>query len=116
MIQRHGVEIYQWEQEGYQPLVFFDGWQVALLNWEPVFDLKNLSEIERHRQTDEVFMLVKGKAVLFTINAEGKMNVDDMLPNVIYNVTQDSSEMRSNVKNRILREMKDVKRIAESIS
>lgn len=90
MMQKAGMEVHQWEGEGYQPLVFFDGWQVALLNWEPVFDLENLGEIERHNQTDEVFVLVKGNAALFTIDAEGNMRVEDMLPNVIYIVTQGS--------------------------
>ena len=90
MTQKPGLEMHQWDQEGYQPLVFFAGWQVALLNWEPVFDLQNLGEIERHCHTDEVFVLLKGKAVLFTIDAEGNLNAEDMLPNTIYNVTQGS--------------------------
>jgi len=70
------------------PLVFSHDWQVALLNWEPIFDLDNVSEIERHNQTDEVFVLVKGQAVLFTITADGEMNVVEMRPHVIYNVLQ----------------------------
>jgi mannose-6-phosphate isomerase-like protein (cupin superfamily) len=85
---RPGLEIYTWDQAGYQPLVFSHGWQVALLNWEPVFDLENAGEIERHNQTDEVFVLVKGRAVLFCLTPEGRMQVEDMRPNVVYNVTQ----------------------------
>ncbi len=83
-----GLEIYTWSQAGYQPLVFSHDWQVALLNWEPIFDLEKAGEIERHNQTDEVFVLVKGKAVLFCVTPDGKMTVEDMRPNVIYNVTQ----------------------------
>ena len=70
------------------PLVFSHDWQVALLNWEPIFDLDNAGEIERHNQTDEVFVLVKGQAVLFTITADGEMNVVEMRPNVVYNGLQ----------------------------
>jgi ureidoglycolate hydrolase len=88
MSRRPGLEIYTWDQTGYQPLVFCQGWQVALLNWEPVFDLEKAGEIERHNQTDEVFVLVKGQAVLFCITPDGQMQVEDMRPNVIYNVTQ----------------------------
>jgi hypothetical protein len=88
MSRRPGLEIYTWDQTGYQPLVFCQGWQVALLNWEPVFDLEKAGEIERHNQTDEVFVLVKGRAVLFCITQNGQMQVEDMRPNVIYNVTQ----------------------------
>jgi hypothetical protein len=90
MFQKRGLEMYQWEGEGYQPLVFFDNWQVAVLNWEPIFDLKNLGEIERHNSTDEVFVLLKGKAVLFTLTADGRISVEDMHANKIYNVTQGS--------------------------
>lgn len=88
MTDRTGIEIFQWEEVGYSPLVFFDGWQVALLNWEPPFDPKNLGEIERHNNTDEVFVLLKGKAILFSITAEGKIQVEEMIPHAVYNVTQ----------------------------
>jgi hypothetical protein len=90
MIQKPGLEIHQWEQQGYQPLVFSHDWQVALLNWEPIFDLDNSGEIERHNQTDEVFVLVKGKAILFTITSDGEMNVEEMFPNAIFNVIKGS--------------------------
>ena len=85
-----GLEIFKWDQPGYQPLVFSHGWQVALLNWEPCFDQALLGEIERHNQTDEVFVLVNGKAVLYTVSTQGMLQVEEMLPNVIYNVTQGS--------------------------
>jgi hypothetical protein len=83
-----GLEIYSWDQQGYQPLVFSHDWQAALLNWEPIFDLENIGQIERHNQTDEIFVLVKGKAALFCITPDGYMQVENMLPNVIYNVIQ----------------------------
>ena len=83
-----GMTIHRWEGQGYQPLVFSHDWQVALLNWEPVFDTAAQGEIERHNQTDEVFVLVKGKAVLFTITETGEMLIEEMEPNVIYNVTR----------------------------
>jgi len=35
-------------EEGYKPLVFSADWQVAHLNWEPLFDLENAGEIERN--------------------------------------------------------------------
>ena len=67
------LEIYSWDDEGYSPLVFSDGWQVALLNWEPLFDRANLTEIERHNDTDEVFVLLRGKAVLFVRADDGEL-------------------------------------------
>jgi mannose-6-phosphate isomerase-like protein (cupin superfamily) len=79
------LEILNFSEEGYKPLVFSADWQVAQLNWEPIFDLKNAGEIERHMNSDEVFILWKGEAVLFVSTKEG-MQVQEMQPGVIYNV------------------------------
>jgi hypothetical protein len=84
-----GLEIFRWSEPGYQPLVFSQDWQVALLNWEPAFDLPNIGEIERHNQTDEVFILIRGRAVLFTIT-DTAMQAADMQPGAIYNVLRGS--------------------------
>jgi len=82
-----GLQIHEWNQEGYQPLLFHHDWMVALLNWEPLFNLAKLGEIERHNHTDEVFVLIQGNAVIFTIDEQG-MQTEEMLPGVIYNVRQ----------------------------
>ncbi len=82
-----GLDIYEWKETGYSPLVFSHDWMVSLLNWEPIFDLRNAGEIERHVHTDEVFILIKGKAVIFTVD-EGGMQVKEMIPGAVYNVLQ----------------------------
>jgi mannose-6-phosphate isomerase-like protein (cupin superfamily) len=80
------LEVYTWQGEGYQPLVFTPGWMVALLNWEPIFDRVHAKQMERHNKTDEVFVLLEGKAVLFT-RADGQdFQAVEMLPGVLYNV------------------------------
>lgn len=79
------LEVHHYNGIGYQPLVFSDGWQVALLNWEPLFDLANAGEIERHNQTDEVFVLWRGRAVIFVSDGE-RLQAEEMQPGVIYNV------------------------------
>jgi mannose-6-phosphate isomerase-like protein (cupin superfamily) len=81
----NNLEIYEWNENGYKPLVFYNGWQVALLNWEPAYELANAGEIERHVNTDEVFVLWKGHGLLFSSSADG-FQVEDMRPGVIYNV------------------------------
>lgn len=80
------LEVFDWDQQGYQPLVFSDGWQVALLNWEPLFDRENLDEIERHNQSDEVFVLLRGWAVLFTRPEGEPLEAVEMSPGIVYNV------------------------------
>lgn len=80
------IEIYRWEKEGYNPLILSDNWQVALLNWEPLFNRENLDEIERHNETDEVFVLLSGWSILF-VRPEGEsLEAVDMEPGVLYNV------------------------------
>lgn len=86
---KKGQEVFHWSDQGYSPLVFSHDWQVALLNWEPIFDLDKMGEIERHNQSDEVFVLIKGKAVLFTLTLEGTF-VSNMTPGAVYNVTKGS--------------------------
>ncbi|MCY4072840.1 MAG: hypothetical protein OXG60_16225 [Chloroflexi bacterium] len=80
------LEVYDWSGEGFEPLVFTDKWQVALLNWEPLFDRVNLDEIERHNHSDEVFVLLRGQAVLFTRPESGKLQAVEMVAGKIYNV------------------------------
>ena len=80
------LEIHQWSGEGFKPLMFTEGWQAAILNWEPLFDRPNLDEIERHNLTDEVFVLLRGQAVIFTRLDGGALEAVEMRPGLIYNV------------------------------
>jgi Cupin domain len=80
-----GLQVHEWSGVGYQPLVFSHDWQIALLNWEPIFDLEKVGEVERHNQTDEVFVLTRGQAVLFTVDDQG-LQIEEMKPGTIYNV------------------------------
>lgn len=80
------LEVYDWTGEGFEPLVFTEGWQAALLNWEPLFDRRNLDEIERHNHSDEVFVLLRGRALLFTRADGGALAAVEMDAGKIYNV------------------------------
>lgn len=80
------LETYEWTGEGFEPLVFTEHWQAALLNWEPLFDRANLDEIERHNHTDEVFVLLRGRAVLFTRPEGGELQAVEMTGGNIYKV------------------------------
>jgi mannose-6-phosphate isomerase-like protein (cupin superfamily) len=79
------LEILDHDGPGYKPLVFSDGWQTAILNWEPTAALDQASEIEIHQETDEVFVLWRGRGALYVIT-EGGLQVVDLKPGVIYNV------------------------------
>lgn len=80
------LQIYEWNDGGYRPLVINPNWQVALLNWEPLFEYNNMNEIERHNETDEIFVLINGKALLFTCRERGLLYAEVMKTGVVYNV------------------------------
>ena len=56
------IEILGYTGEGYRPLVDFESWRVAFLRRNERF--ASLTGRERHLETDEVFVLLQGKATL----------------------------------------------------
>ena len=58
------IETYYHESSGYNPFFIKDTWQVAQLNFMPEQGLFNIKKMDKHLQTDEVFVLTKGTAVL----------------------------------------------------
>lgn len=83
------AETYKIEEEGYHPFFISDGWQVAQLNYLVELHLKNINKLEVHFQTDEVFLLLMGKAVLILaeiLNEDPIFEVELMEPSIIYNV------------------------------
>ena len=77
------LEIFEYEGEDYDPTMSFDKWLVALANYSPRFDRNNFSKMERHLETDEVFVLLSGTASL--VIGEDK-KVTDLEIGKIYNV------------------------------
>lgn len=58
------MKIYQFEGAGYKPLILYNGWRVAMAGFAEHLLEENLRKLERHLQTDEVFILLQGEAVL----------------------------------------------------
>lgn len=83
------LEKYETRKKGYDPFLIREGWQVAQLNADENQQVENISRIDIHYQTDEVFILTKGKAVLITatiINEKPKFELEIMEPGITYNV------------------------------
>ncbi|MBW6473570.1 MAG: cupin domain-containing protein [Anaerolineaceae bacterium] len=59
------LEIANYQGEGYQPLISFGEWRVAALRYLEKLEPDQLSEMERHTATDEVFILVEGSGIIF---------------------------------------------------
>ncbi len=62
--EKHGIEIYDYNGESYKTAMKFGPWRVAYLNHGDTFMEENFQRIERHLETDEVFMLLEGEATL----------------------------------------------------
>ena len=58
------LELGEWFQTGYKPVLDFHGWRVAMLRYIDDVDVDNFKQVERHRNTNEVFILSEGTADL----------------------------------------------------
>jgi hypothetical protein len=88
-ITKHLLEVRAYTGEGYQPLVDYETWRVAILRFEDALLPENIAEMQRHDETDEFFVLLAGHCILFL--GEGEETVKhihamDMLPLKLYNV------------------------------
>jgi len=59
------LEIKTYNKEGYRPVIDYDSWRVAILNYCDELLPENITKLQRHDETDEVFVLLKGKCILF---------------------------------------------------
>lgn len=83
------LEIHACRDEGFHPQVDFAGWRVALLNFIEHLLPENLNNMQRHDETDEVFVLLKGRCILFLgdgVDEAGEIHAVDMVPRTVYNV------------------------------
>jgi ureidoglycolate hydrolase len=86
------LEIRQYLGEGYKPLIDFDTWRVAVLRWIEELEPGNITSMERHTQTDEVFVLLEGQSTII-LGGDSAM-VDGIYPQKLepgklYNVKRD---------------------------
>ena len=58
------LEIFEYNGAGYDPTMNYGEWRVAIANFGEHFDEAQYKYLEAHRETDEVFVLVSGKASL----------------------------------------------------
>lgn len=58
------LDILDYEGEGYMPVHDFGAWRVAYLNYQDSMTPEGMRFIERHNETDEIFILLEGEATL----------------------------------------------------
>ena len=88
----HLVEVGSFFAQGYQPVLDFAGWRVAMLRYGKEVDPGALHQVERHWNTNEVFILTAGQADLLILDGDeaplGPGHVIPMVHSVAYNVGQ----------------------------
>lgn len=83
------IEITEFQPEGYKPLVDYEQWRVAVLKFCDDLRPENLRTMQKHNESDEVFVLLNGECSLFAGGygeAPGQVEVFEMQPLRIYNV------------------------------
>jgi ureidoglycolate hydrolase len=84
------LEIKEHSESNYKALIFYDKWRVALLNTHERFRRENIYQMERHVETDETFVLLKGAAALYIGDGGssecGSITMVKMEPLKLYNV------------------------------
>ncbi len=79
------LEVSEYGGEGYQPLIDFETWRVAILRWTDELLPENLDRAQRHDETDEVFVLLAGRCILFLLDGD-EVYAQDLEPLKLYNV------------------------------
>ncbi len=87
------LEIREYSGDGYKPLIDFGEWRVAILRYLDDIQPDRINSMERHTETDEVFVLLHGRGML--IMGGNGAQVDGVYPQVmesgkLYNIKRNA--------------------------
>ena len=83
------LEIRAYNGAGYQPLIDHGAWRVAVLRYIDELVPQDIAKMQRHLETDEVFVLLTGRCILFLGEGDERVSTvhaQDMEPQKVYNV------------------------------
>ena len=83
------LEIREHDGPDYKPLVDYQSWRVALMNYTPDLLPEKINRMQKHTETDEVFVLLSGRCILYLGEGDEtvtKVHAADMELYKIYNV------------------------------
>lgn len=84
------LQIASYEGPGYAPVIDFEHWRVAQLNFEDGCQVDRIGYFERHNESDEVFVLQAGRGLLLVcegaVCAPHNLKVVELAPGKLYNV------------------------------
>ncbi|MFT7053005.1 MAG: hypothetical protein ACJAU1_000556 [Psychromonas sp.] len=75
----HLLEVSEYNAAGYAPVVDFQAWRVAMLNYIDELEPDKIDNFQCHNETDEVFILLSGKCILFCAEPDEKNNIIDII-------------------------------------
>lgn len=83
------IEVSKYVEEGYKPVVDYKTWRVAVLNYIDELLPSKIKTMQKHEETEEIFVLLSGKCILFSGgNADeiGEVDAVNLEPLKMYNV------------------------------
>ena len=83
------LEVREYAGDGYQPIIDYGAWRVAILRFHPEREPQAIATMQRHDETDEVFVLLAGRCILFLGEGDdqiGTIHAVDMQPLKAYNI------------------------------
>ncbi|MCK6582442.1 MAG: hypothetical protein L6Q49_05010 [Anaerolineales bacterium] len=83
------IEVRDHTGPDYKPLIDFQTWRVALMNYTDDLTPDKINRMQKHTETDEVFVLMTGRCILFIGEGEDsvtRVHAVDMEPYKLYNV------------------------------
>ncbi len=89
IIKKHGIEITEFPETDYEPLVDYGEWRVAVLAFCENTTIEKIKTMQKHEGTDEVFVLVRGNATLYTAGdgeVPDEVQAVRLEPRKVYNV------------------------------
>ena len=88
-IKEEPLQILEFKGQGFAALLSSNGWRVGILRFSEGEEGGRIARMERHLETDEVFVLTKGRAILLLGGSAPEVEVANphlMDPGKIYNV------------------------------
>ena len=70
-------------ESGFCSILKSDGWQIASITYSSQYSKEGFTSMKRHLTSDETFILVRGNAMLHTVE-DGKLISEDLEKETVY--------------------------------
>ncbi|MDD2362365.1 MAG: cupin [Oscillospiraceae bacterium] len=83
------IQKFEYDGRGMKRVFENEKWMVGIKNWKPENDVSGIDCLERHNQTDELFVLLSGSCVLLYANETDEglvIEAEKMQPMRVYNI------------------------------